>query len=59
MVVKDLYVFTNQHKTGLCVLLDFFFLLLAGLNSSLHQEWILCQQVPFPAARREPAQFNE
>lgn len=44
-LVKDLYMFPNQHKTGLCVLLDFFFLscFFTGLNSSLHQEWILCQ----------------
>lgn len=37
----------------------FFSCFLAGFHSSLHQEWLLCQQVPIPAARGKPAQYNE
>lgn len=48
----------TQHKTGLTgVFSPPFFL--TGHDSSLHQEWLLCQQVPIPAAGGKPAQLNQ
>lgn len=47
----------RQHKTGLTGFFSPFFL--TGHNSSLHQEWLLCQQVPIPTAGGKPAQLNQ